>query len=59
MSVKGVNEDLAQVLIEAEITTVEELAELSVGELLSIQPMDKEMASAMIMTARENEGWFK
>ncbi|CAB5494814.1 transcription termination factor NusA [Bathymodiolus thermophilus thioautotrophic gill symbiont] len=59
MSVKGVNEDLVQALIEAEITTVEDLAELSVDELLDIQTMDKEAASAMIMTARENEGWFK
>ncbi|AYQ57762.1 Transcription termination protein NusA [Bathymodiolus thermophilus thioautotrophic gill symbiont] len=59
MSVKGVSEDLVQALIEAEITTVEDLAELSVDELLDIQTMDKEAASAMIMTARENEGWFK
>ncbi|CAB9540374.1 Transcription termination protein NusA [uncultured Gammaproteobacteria bacterium] len=59
MSVEGVSEDLAQVLIEAEITTVENLAELSIDELLDIQKMDKEVASTMIITARENEGWFK
>ncbi|MDC9714608.1 MAG: transcription termination factor NusA [Gammaproteobacteria bacterium] len=58
MSVEGVDADLAQVLIEAEIATVDDLAELSIDELLDIQEMDKEAASAVIMTARENEGWF-
>ncbi len=58
MSVEGVDEDLAQALIESEIATVDNLAELSIDELLEIQDMDKEQASAVIMTARENEGWF-
>ena len=58
MSVEGVDEDLAQALIESEIATVDSLAELSIDELLEIQDMDKEQASAVIMTARENEGWF-
>jgi len=58
MSVEGVDEDLAQALIEAEIATVDDLAELSIDELLDIQSMDNEAASAVIMTARENEGWF-
>ena len=58
MSVNGVDEDLAQALIEAEISTVDDLAELSIDELLDIQDMDTEVASAVIMTARENEGWF-
>ena len=58
-SVAGVDEDLAQALIEAEIATVDDLAELSIDELLDIQKLDKEVASAIIMTARENEGWFK
>ncbi len=58
MSVAGVDEDLAQALIEAEILTVDNLAELSTDELLDIQNMDKEKASSVIMTARENEGWF-
>lgn len=57
-SVEGVDEDLAGALIEAEITTVDELAELSIVELLEIQVMDKEKASSVIMMARENEGWF-
>jgi len=58
MSVEGVSEDLAQALIESDIATVDNLAELSIDELLDIQDMDTEVASAVIMTARENEGWF-
>lgn len=58
MSVEGMNENLVQALIVAEVTTVENLAELSIDELLDIEYMDKEVASALIMTARENEGWF-
>ncbi len=58
MSVEGVNEDLASVLIEVDIFTVDNLAELSIDELLDIQDMDIEIASSIIMTARENEGWF-
>lgn len=58
MSVEGVSEDLAQALIESDIATVDGLAELSIDELLDIQDMDTEVASAVIMTARENEGWF-
>jgi N utilization substance protein A len=58
MSVEGVDADLADALIEAEIATVDDLAELSIDELLEIQVMDKEKASGVIMTARENEGWF-
>jgi len=58
MSVEGVSEDLAQALIESDIATVDDLAELSIDELLDIQVMDTEVASAVIMTARENEGWF-
>lgn len=57
-TVDGVDSDLADALIEAEITTVDDLAELSIDELLEIQVMDKEKASSVIMTARENEGWF-
>jgi N utilization substance protein A len=58
-SVEGVDEDLAQALIKAEVTTVDDLAELSIDELLDIRNIDKELASSVIMTARENEGWFK
>ena len=58
MSVEGVDEILAQALIESEIETVDDLAELSIDELLEIQDIGTEAASAVIMTARENEGWF-
>jgi N utilization substance protein A len=58
MSVDGVSEELVQALIEADIITVDALAELSIDELLDIQSIDKELASAIIMSARENEGWF-
>ncbi|SMN12068.1 Transcription termination protein NusA [uncultured Candidatus Thioglobus sp.] len=59
ITVEGVDEELAQVLIESEVVSVENLAELSIVELLDIREMDKEDASTIIMTARENEGWFK
>lgn len=58
-TVEGVDEGLAQALIKADIATVDDLAELSIDELLDIRNVDKELASAVIMTARENEGWFK
>ncbi|SFV89350.1 Transcription termination protein NusA [hydrothermal vent metagenome] len=58
-TVEGVDENLAQALIKAEITTVDDLAELSIGELLEIRDIDEALASTVIMTARENEGWFK
>jgi N utilization substance protein A len=58
MSVEGVDEELVQSLIEADIMTVDALAELSIGELLDIQEIEKDVASAIIMSARENEGWF-
>jgi N utilization substance protein A len=58
LSVEGVDETLVQLLIEAEIETVDDLAELSIDELLDVQNMDKALASSIIMTARENEGWF-
>ncbi len=58
MSVEGIDEDLAQALIEAEIETVGDVAELSIDELLEVQDIGTEAASAVIMTARENEGWF-
>jgi len=38
--------------------TVDALAELSIVELLEILDIGKDNASAVIMTARENEGWF-
>jgi N utilization substance protein A len=58
MSVEGIDESLAAALVYAEIETVDDVAELSIGELLEIQDIGTDRASAVIMTARENEGWF-
>jgi N utilization substance protein A len=57
-SVEGVDEALAAALVEAEITTVDALAELSIVEVLEIQDVGNDSASAVIMAAREKEGWF-
>ena len=46
-------------MVKAEILTVEALAELAIVELLEIQDIGNENASAVIMAARENEGWFE
>ncbi|MDA8871919.1 transcription termination factor NusA [Candidatus Thioglobus sp.] len=58
LSVEGVDEALAAALVEAEITTVDALAELSIVEVLEIQDVGNDSASAIIMAAREKEGWF-
>jgi len=58
LELEGVDESLAAALVEAEILTVEALAELAIVELLEIQDIGNDNASAVIMAARENEGWF-
>jgi N utilization substance protein A len=58
LTIEGVDEALAAALVDAEIDTVDAVAELSIFELLEIQDIGNENASAVIMTARENEGWF-
>ncbi|MDB9788291.1 transcription termination factor NusA [Candidatus Thioglobus sp.] len=58
LSVEGVDEALATGLVDAEIITVDALAELSIVELLEIQDVGNDSASAVIMAAREKEGWF-
>ena len=58
LSVEGVDEALAAALVEAEITTVDAVAELSIVEVLEIQDVGNDSASAVIMAAREKEGWF-
>jgi N utilization substance protein A len=58
LSVEGVEDLLATALVDAEITTVDALAELSIVELLEIQDVGNDSASAVIMAAREKEGWF-
>jgi len=56
--IEGVDEPLAAALVEAEILTVDALAELAIVELLEIQDIGNDNASTVIMAARENEGWF-
>ena len=58
LALEGVDEPLATALVEAEILTVDALAELAIVELLEIQDIGNDNASTVIMAARENEGWF-
>ncbi len=58
LSIEGVDDALAMALVDAEINTVDAVAELSIVELLEIQDVGNETASAVIMAAREKEGWF-
>ena len=58
LGVDGVDDSLASALVGAEISTVDDLAELSIVELLEIQDIGNDSASAVIMAAREKEGWF-
>jgi N utilization substance protein A len=59
LAIEGVDEPLAAALVESEILTVDALAELAIVELLEIQDIGNDSASAVIMAARENEGWFE
>ena len=58
LAVEGVEDALALALVDAEILNVDSLAELSIIELLEIQDIGNDNASAVIMAAREKEGWF-
>jgi N utilization substance protein A len=58
LAVEGVDEALALALIDADIHTVDSLAELAIVELLEILDIGNDSASAVIMAAREKEGWF-
>ena len=52
-----VSEEIAYSLARAGINTKNLLAEQSIDELLEIEGIDEEMASSMILEARED--WFK
>ncbi|EGY52306.1 transcription termination factor NusA [Neisseria shayeganii] len=52
----GVDQDMLRDLAQAGITTRDDLAELSVDELIEITGVSDEEAKAVIMTAREH--WF-
>ena len=59
LSIDGMSELLATALVDAGINVIEDLAELSIVELQEIQSISSEDASAIIMTAREDAGWFE
>ena len=57
LNMHGMNEELANKLVQSEVVTMEDLAELSVDELLDIVSMDESRATDLIMQARAP--WFK
>lgn len=57
LALEGMTDDIAGELAKMKISTVEELAEQSVDELLDIPGMTEEKAGALIMKAREP--WFQ
>ena len=56
MQLEGMTERLAYRLAEMDVRTQEDLAELSVDELIEINEMEEELAAELIMTARAP--WF-
>ena len=57
LNMQGMNEELANKLVQSEVVTMEDLADLSVDELLDIVSMDESRATDLIMQARAP--WFK
>lgn len=57
LNMQGMSEELAKQLAQSNVATMEDLAELSVDELLDIVPMDEEQATDLIMQARAP--WFE
>ena len=56
-AIEGVDSALVDVLIKAEILTQDDLAELSIDELIDIHEMSREKASEIILSARAP--WFE
>lgn len=56
LNMKGMTRELAYTLAGSEVVTMEDLAELSVDDLIEIEEMSEEAAAQLIMTAREP--WF-
>ncbi|SUO96321.1 transcription termination factor NusA [Suttonella ornithocola] len=54
---EGINEELAEKLLAKSVNTQEDLAELAVDELMNLSGLDKEVAAALILKAREP--WFR
>ena len=57
LTMEGMDQELAYLLAEKGIITMEHLAEQSVDELLEVDGMDAERAATLIMTARKP--WFE
>jgi N utilization substance protein A len=57
LDLEGMDEHTARVLASRGVTSQEDLAELSVDEVLEIEDMDEERAKALIMAARAP--WFE
>jgi transcription termination/antitermination protein NusA len=57
LEMEGMDEALAHQLAQKSIVTIEDLAEMSVDELLEINDITEERAGALIMKAREP--WFQ
>jgi N utilization substance protein A len=57
LTVDGMDRELAYALARRGITTMEDLAELSVDELTEIEGVDEKRAAELIMTARKP--WFE
>ncbi|HEC29616.1 MAG TPA: transcription termination/antitermination protein NusA [Gammaproteobacteria bacterium] len=57
LDLEGMTEDLAYVLAGKKITTLDDLAELAVDELVEIKEMSNENAGELIMAARAH--WFE
>ncbi len=55
-SMEGMDPQLLDALVAMEVTTMDDLAELSVDELMAIEGMDEARAGELIMTARAP--WF-
>ncbi|MCB1869338.1 MAG: transcription termination/antitermination protein NusA [Gammaproteobacteria bacterium] len=57
ITMEGMTRELAYSLAERDVISMDDLAELSVDELMEIEGMDEERAAALIMTARAP--WFE
>ena len=56
LAMEGMDENLAQQLASTGVITMEDLAELSIDELMELEGMDEKRAGELIMTARAP--WF-
>ncbi len=52
LALEGMDEETAYALAAREVTTVDDLADLAVDDLIDIEGMDEERAAALIMAAR-------